>query len=200
MVSDRVVVGANILGSHCDDNCCGTRASSVPGYGVTVPTERPSPEPDIWLDDAQQAAWRAYIETVGDLTAALDADLSATGLNLGDYQVLVYLSEVEQRRMRMCDLAEALRLSPSGLTRRLDGLVRDGLVRREGSPDDRRVMLAVLTDAGWERLRAVAPIHVASVRRRIFDHLDDAQVAALASTFRSIAAGLRTDADTTPPA
>lgn len=148
----------------------------------------------IWLDEDQQEAWRAYIETVGDLTAALDADLAPTGLNLGDYQVLVHLSEADQQRLRMCDLAESLRLSPSGLTRRLDGLVRDGLVRREGSPDDRRVMLAILTDTGWQRLREAAPVHVASVRRRLFDHLDAEQVAAMASTFRAIAAGLRHEA------
>ena len=147
----------------------------------------------LWLDESEQRAWRAYVETVGDLTAALDADLAPTGLNLGDYQVLVYLSEADDRHMRMCDLAESLRLSPSGLTRRLDGLVRDGLVVREGSADDRRVMLAVLTDAGWERLREVAPLHVASVRRRIFDHLRPAEVTALGSAFRSIAAGLRAD-------
>lgn len=153
----------------------------------------PSTIPE-WLDEAEQHAWRAFVETVGDLTAALDADLATTGLNLGDYQVLVYLSEADERHMRMCDLAASLRLSPSGLTRRLDGLVRDGLVAREGSADDRRVMLAVLTDAGWERLREVAPLHVASVRRRIFDHLDPAEVEALGSAFRSIAAGLRADA------
>lgn len=146
-----------------------------------------------WLDTDEQAAWRAFVETVGDLMAALDADLAATGLNLGDYQVLVHLSEADQRRLRMCDLAESLQLSPSGLTRRLDGLVRDGLVRREGSPDDRRVMLAVLTDAGWQRLREIAPRHVASVRRRIFDHLDAAQVEALRTSFRAIAAGLGDD-------
>lgn len=152
---------------------------------------RPDPGQDQWLDDREQQAWRAYIETVGDLTAALDADLATTGLNLGDYQVLVYLSEADEHRMRMCDLADALRLSPSGLTRRLDGLVRNGLVRREGSPDDRRVMLAVLTETGWQRLRELAPLHVASVRRRIFDHLDPEQVAVMATTFQAIAAGLR---------
>ena len=54
--------------------------------------------------------------------------------------------------MRMCDLAQALRLSPSGLTRRLDGLVRHGLVERRSSPTDRRVMHAHLTDAGFERM------------------------------------------------
>lgn len=143
-----------------------------------------------WLDAREQAAWRAYVETVGDLTAALEADLAPTGLTLGDYQVLVHLSEADERRMRMCDLAQVLQLSPSGLTRRLDGLVRAGLVSREGSPADRRVMLAVLTDAGWDALRDAAPLHVDSVRRRIFDHLDADQVDAMAGIFRAIAAEL----------
>ncbi len=62
------------------------------------------------------AAWRAYIETFGDLSAALEKDLVEQGLTLGDYQVLVYLSEADDGSMRMCDLADVLQLSPSGLT------------------------------------------------------------------------------------
>ena len=103
-------------------------------------------------------AWRAYIETVVDLTAALEADLAPHGLTLGDYQVLVYLSEADAHEMRMCDLAARLQLSPSGLTRRLDGLVRAGLVERRPSQTDRRVMLAVLTDAGLGAPRAGGPV------------------------------------------
>jgi DNA-binding MarR family transcriptional regulator len=143
-----------------------------------------------WLDDDEMRAWRAYIETVSDLSAALAADLAPTGLDLGDYQVLVYLSEAPDHRTRMCDLAAKLQLSPSGLTRRLDGLVRAGAVAREGSPRDRRVMLAVLTDCGMDLLRRAAPIHVESVRGRIFDHLDGGQVDAMAAIFGAIRAGL----------
>lgn len=155
-----------------------------------MPPETTPTETTPWLDAREQSAWRAYVETVGDLTSALEADLAPTGLSLGDYQVLVYLSEADERRMRMCDLAQALQLSPSGLTRRLDGLVRSGLVGREGSPADRRVMLAVLTDAGWDALRTAAPVHVESVRRRIFDHLTPDQVDAMAAIFRAIGAEL----------
>jgi DNA-binding MarR family transcriptional regulator len=138
-------------------------------------------------------AWRSYVETVNDLHAALERDLEPTGLTIGDYQVLVYLSEAESERMRMCDLAGALQLSPSGLTRRLDGLVSMGFVAREGSPDDRRVMLALLTPAGREALAAAAPIHVTSVRRRIFDHLDGTQVSAMADIFGAIGTALAND-------
>jgi DNA-binding MarR family transcriptional regulator len=135
-------------------------------------------------------AWRAFTETVDDLLAALDADLRPTGFSTGDYQVLVYLSEAPERRMRMCDLAARLQLSPSGLTRRLDGLVREGFVTREGSPSDRRVMHAVLTDTGLRALEAAAPVHVESVRRRIFDHLDPSQVSAMEAIFTAISDGL----------
>lgn len=146
-----------------------------------------------WLTDAEMAAWRAYIETFGNLSAALEKDLGEHGLTLGDYQVLVYLSEAEAGSMRMCDLADVLQLSPSGLTRRLDGLVKSGHVERTPSTQDGRVMMGMLTKDGRALLEAVAPHHVASVRRHIFDHLDAAQVDAMRSIFSSIAAGLHAE-------
>ena len=146
-----------------------------------------------WLNGAEMAAWRAYIEIVGDLSAALEKDLVAQGLTVGDYQVLVYLSEADEGSMRMCDLAHMLQLSPSGLTRRLDGLVKSGHVTRAPSTEDGRVMMAVLTDEGHALLESAAPHHVASVRRHVFDHLDAAQVDAMGSIFTAIAAGLVAD-------
>jgi DNA-binding MarR family transcriptional regulator len=143
-----------------------------------------------WLTPAEMAAWRTFIETYADLVSAIEHDLAESGLALGDYQVLVYLSEAEERSMRMCDLADRLQLSPSGLTRRLDGLVRTGMVTREPSTVDRRVMMARLTEAGMETLRAAAPGHVDSVRRHLFDHLDEGQVDALTSIFTAIRGGL----------
>jgi DNA-binding MarR family transcriptional regulator len=110
--------------------------------------------PTRWLDAAEMAAWRSYIETFADLNAAIERDLADHDLSLGDYQVLVYLSEADERAMRMCDLADRLQLSPSGLTRRLDGLVEAGFVTREPSTTDRRVMMARLTDACRSGVRA----------------------------------------------
>jgi len=146
-----------------------------------------------WLDDDEMAAWRRYAETVFDLNAALEADLAPHGLTLGDYQVLVYLSEADDHAMRMCDLAARLQLSPSGLTRRLDGLVKGGLVERRPSDQDRRVMLAVLDDQGLRFLEEVAPTHVRSVRRHVIDRLDRADVAAMARIFGAIRDGLADD-------
>ena len=143
-----------------------------------------------WLDPVEMQAWRAYVDTVYALQHALEADVAPFGLTMGDYEVLVRLSEQSERQQRMCDLAAELRLSPSGLTRRLDGLVRAGLVSREPSPDDRRVMLAVLTDAGYELLVRAAPHHVEGVRRHLIDQLDRREVEALASAFTKVRDGL----------
>ena len=147
-----------------------------------------------WLDDDEMAAWRAFAETIVDLMGALEADLAEHGLTLGDYQVLVFLSEAPDRAMRMCDLAERLQLSPSGVTRRMDGLVRAGLVARQPSVDDRRVMLAVLTDVGLATLEEAAPTHVGSVRHRLLDHVERRDLAALARVFRGVRTGLEADA------
>ena len=101
-------------------------------------------------------------------------------MSVTDYGVLVQLSEAEGGRMRMSELAELLLLSPSGLTRRLDGLVSAGLVERHRCPTDRRGAYAVLTPAGRARLEAAAPDHVEQVRRNFVDRLSRRQLAALA--------------------
>jgi DNA-binding MarR family transcriptional regulator len=146
-----------------------------------------------WLRPDEMLAWRSYVETNADLMAALERDLAETGLDLGDYQVLVFLSESPERSLRMCDLAGRLQLSPSGLTRRLDGLVRAGLVERRGSDNDRRVMLAALTPKGVRVLEESAPIHVASVRRRMIDLLDDDELHVVANVFNKIRRELESD-------
>ncbi|MCB0216061.1 MAG: MarR family transcriptional regulator [Caldilineae bacterium] len=144
-----------------------------------------------WLDADEMRAWRSFIETVGDLIAALDADLQEAGaLGLGDYQVLVYLSEAEGWSLRMCDLAARLHLSPSGLTRRIDGLVRRGFVVREPCESDRRVLLARLTEPGHAALAEAAPHHVESIRRHLLTPLSRAQVCALGEIFSRVGTAL----------
>ena len=140
-----------------------------------------------WLDEDEMRAWRGLLEVTLAVNADLDADLTeAYGLNQGDYGVLVNLAEAPNRRLRMCDLAGQLGLSPSGLTRRLDGLVRDGLVMREPAPDDRRVSYAVLTARGWATLKAAAPLHVHGVRRHLLDHLSHLQIQQLGTIFTAV--------------
>jgi DNA-binding MarR family transcriptional regulator len=140
-----------------------------------------------WLTPEEMRTWRAMVQLIVELQAEQEEALTRDhGITEGEYGVLVHLSEADGHRLRMCDLAQALRLSPSGLTRRIDGLVRQGLVAREPSPCDRRAMLAVLTDDGMHKLEAAAPTHVAAVRESFIDHLDPKQLRALAETLESL--------------
>ncbi len=143
-----------------------------------------------WLDDDEMRAWRSLVEVYTDLGASLEADLQYQhGIGNGEYAVLVNLSEAPEQRLRMCDLAQRLHLSPSGLTRRLDAMVRQGLVARQPSPDDRRVILAVLTSVGVDALESAAPDHVESVRRNLLDHLSRTQIRQLGTALTAVQRG-----------
>ena len=83
-----------------------------------------------WLNQAEMRAWLAYVTTSVDLQRAIERDLEPFGLDGGDYQLLAMLSDAPDRRMKMCDLADTLRLSRSGLTRRMEGVLRKKIVAR----------------------------------------------------------------------
>jgi DNA-binding MarR family transcriptional regulator len=140
-----------------------------------------------WLTDPEQKAWRSLINATTGLLATLDNELQAAhGLSLGDYEVLVRLSEAPDQSLRMTELAMGVSLSPSGITRRIDNLVKNGLVERKQCPSDRRGSNAVLTDAGMARLREVAPTHVEGVRRLFVDRLTEQQIAELTAALAQI--------------
>jgi DNA-binding MarR family transcriptional regulator len=133
-----------------------------------------------WLSDEEQRTWRGLVQLILELQAEQEQALvGAHGITEGEYGVLVHLSEEPDHRLRMCDLAARLRLSPSGLTRRVDGLAKQGFVTREASSCDRRSMYAVLTDEGMAKLEAAAPTHVQAVRRSLIDHLTPEEVRTL---------------------
>ena len=104
----------------------------------------------------------------------------------GDYEVLVNLSEAPDHSLRMSDLAGRLRLSPSGITRRIDGLVRSGYVERRACPTDRRGSNAVLTGEGVAALERAAPTHVRGVREHFIDRLSATQLANLATALSKL--------------
>lgn len=143
-----------------------------------------------WLTPDEMAAWRTFIETSGDLLRAIERDLEPFGLDRGDYQLLAMLSEAPEGHLRLCDLADTLRLTRSGLTRRMDGVVRKKLVAREQSTEDRRVAYARLTPKGLALLKRAAPHHLRSVRTLMIDHLNPNEIRAIASAFGKIAANL----------
>jgi DNA-binding MarR family transcriptional regulator len=126
--------------------------------------------PGGWLSGTEQAAWRQLLTVQCRVRERLERDLhDAVGIGLGDYDVLVHLSEAPASALRMSELADRLLLSRSGLTRRIDGMVRRGWVNRRPCDDDGRGSLAELTTGGWDLLRQAAPVHVAGVRRYLID-------------------------------
>jgi DNA-binding MarR family transcriptional regulator len=147
----------------------------------------------MWLSDGEQAVWRMLLAVHSRLLGRLDAELQAAhAVSLNDYEVLVHLSEADGFALRMAELAERLVVSPSGLTRRLDGLVREGLVERQACISDRRGMLAVLSSAGRAVLKEAAPTHVAGVRRYVFDSLDRKQLRQLTIGLAAVSQSLAT--------
>lgn len=133
------------------------------------------------LDDNEEAAWRAIARAVLVVPRILDADLlSGCGLSLAEYVALVNLSEAPGSSMRMHELAVGSTLSPSGVTRLIERMERQGLVERHQAAEDARGMTATLTEAGLERLREAYPHALASVRANVIDHLDGFDLAAFA--------------------
>jgi DNA-binding MarR family transcriptional regulator len=135
-----------------------------------------------WLDAQEQHAWRSFLRAAAAIDEALDRQLQRdAGMPHAYYQVLAMLSEAPDQTLRMSQLAELTISSASRLSHAVSRLEERGWVRREKHPTDRRGALAVLTDAGWEALRAAAPGHVEAVRRVLFDRLEPGQVAQLAA-------------------
>ena len=129
------------------------------------------------LRTEESRAWRGLLTAHARLIRILDSELiSATGLSLVQYEVLLFLHAAPEHSMRMSQLAESTLLSKSGITRSIDQLAKVGLVERKRCPADARGYLAVLTDLGAKRLRDAAPIHIEGVRRNFTSKLDAIQL------------------------
>ncbi len=127
-----------------------------------------------WLSDEEQVIWRRLLRAESEIHYLLDRDLRESHqLTLGGYAVLVHLGDAGPDGLRMSDLADLLRLSRSGLTRRVTALVRSGLVARRSCPVDRRGTFASLTPSGRALLTEAAPTHVEGVRHYLIDPLGD---------------------------
>lgn len=126
-------------------------------------------------------AWTRLLRAHAAAARQLSVQLqSEHGLSLNDYEALELLARAEGRRLKRVDLARRLVLTPSGVTRLLEGLEEAGLVARASCPDDLRVTYALLTDAGAERLEAASCGHVGSIRAVLEKHLSDEQIEELA--------------------
>lgn len=140
-------------------------------------TDGPAPHP---LTRDEEQTWRALIRLMVVMPRAIDEDLACrTGLTLTRYVVLMRLSEATGRTLRMSDLAEAVAISPSRMTRIIQSMAAEGLVGRRAAPGDGRASLALLTDRGLKRLREAWPAHLTGVRALVMDHLSPADRADL---------------------
>jgi DNA-binding MarR family transcriptional regulator len=129
------------------------------------------------LTPLELGAWRELLRVHAVLTRELDEELRRShGLPLSSYDVLVNLESATDYQMRMSELADAVLLSRSGLTRLVERLERDGLLTRTDCPSDARGSLAVLTDAGLARLAEARKTHLRGVRERFLDRFDDAEL------------------------
>lgn len=139
------------------------------------------------LSELELEAWRGFLRTHATLTRELDDELRrAEALSLSEYDVLVQLADAPGGRLRMAELASAVVLSRSGLTRLVDGLERKGLVSRERCPDDARGFHAVITKDGLAVRRRASRTHLAGVRERFLGRLSTEQLEELAGGWRAL--------------
>ncbi len=132
------------------------------------------------LDQVQLDDWRLFLRAHAYVISRLEADLAADRQpSLAMYDVLVQLVEAPEHRLRMTELAQAVLLSRSGLTRLVDRMAALGYVRREPSPGDARGVLAVVTEEGVSTLRRAARTHLRGIGEHVVDKLTGPELATL---------------------
>ena len=128
--------------------------------------------------ESEVRTWIRFLATHAAITRELEARLmGAHGLTLSDYDVLVQLARAPEHKLRNIELAKAVVLTRSGVTRLVDGLEKDGLVTRCACADDKRGSFVAITDDGLARLRAAASTQLESVRELFLERLGEEGVA-----------------------
>lgn len=144
-----------------------------------------------WLTDAQQRVWRQYLNLDRRLQERIERDMQQqSGIPMAYYLILAMLSEAPGRSLRMNQLAGIVEASQSRTSHAVARLEEQGWVRRERSPEDGRGQIAVLTDAGWAKVEQLAPGHADTVRRTMFDGLDNDDLVELGRLFDKISTNL----------
>ncbi|MFH9859863.1 MarR family winged helix-turn-helix transcriptional regulator [Streptomyces sp. NPDC017202] len=151
----------------------------------------PAPEPQ-WLTAEEQRIWRSYLHATTLLEDHMDRQLQRdAGMPHVYYGLLVKLAESPHNRLRMTELARDAKITRSRLSHAVARLEKNGWVRREDCPSDKRGQFAVLTDEGLDVLRSAAPGHVAAVRNALFDRLTPEQQKSLGEIMQIVAEGLQ---------
>lgn len=140
------------------------------------------------LDPAELSVWRAFLRAHATISRTLEAELIAEqNISLAAYDVLVQLVEADGYRLRMTELADAVLLSRSGVTRLVDRLERDGLVVRERVAGDGRGITATLSNAGFERLKRASRTHLSGITSHFVEVLGPEELTAFGQSCMKLA-------------
>lgn len=144
------------------------------------------------LEGSRNVAWRTFITAHALVMERIERELAEAGLPpLGWYDVLLELSVAPAHRLRMHELARAVVLSRSGLTRLVDRLERAGLLRREPDPADRRGSFAILTDKGAAMRERMWPVYARGIAEHFGKYLNDEEVDALTGVLERVLGAAR---------
>jgi DNA-binding MarR family transcriptional regulator len=147
-------------------------------------------EATVLLTREELGAWRGLLRVHAGMTKALDAELLREhGLPLSSYEVLLFLADAPGGRLRMSELADGVLLSRSGLTRLVDRMERDGLLRRERCEDDARGYHAAITGKGRALFDRARRTHLDGVRERFLSHLSREELRTLGALWEKVAPG-----------
>ena len=136
------------------------------------------------LSPGQQRAWTGFLTTHAAIVEVLDGELrEAHALPLAWFDVLIHLSRAPRGELRMATLARVVRFSRGGLTRLVQRIERDGLLRRREGGTYPRTVYACITRAGRERLREAIPTHLTGIQRLYLDRLSPDQVTQLSAVW-----------------
>lgn len=146
---------------------------------------------------ARLAVWQTYLQIHSTMVRLLEEHLQREeGLPLLWYDALLALSQAPNHTLRLQELADAIHMSQSGLTRLVDRMVETELVERRPCPQDRRGLYAALTAKGLDKLAAAQPVYQRVLDRHFLHYLSCDEVAALSKVFTHIVAG---EGAQTPP-
>jgi DNA-binding MarR family transcriptional regulator len=136
------------------------------------------------LDKQRRLAWRSLYRAFHRIFLRIDADLERVEIgSLVEYDVLYTLYEAPEKRLRLAELADAVLISRSGLTRLVDRLEKAGFLRREASTQDRRGIYAILTDDGVEQMRKIWAVYSTGIATYFGAHLSDSEAATIQHLF-----------------
>ena len=132
-------------------------------------------------------AWRSVLFAQAKVLRALEADMMEQhDLPTSWFDVLGRLNQAPEKRLRMHELEESVIFTRSGITRLADRIEEAGLIRRERSPEDRRGVYLVITEAGIAKIDEVWPDHLVSIQKHFGQHLSVKDVKSLRSATQKI--------------